>query len=137
MATTKNTPPQPRKKSKNPELEEKIRSLREFLDSFLLFFRMVKRSYKEADAIPTREEEENFLRLKSNLARRHQILLESLGTDYISAERITPLLSATVTLRNTKTFHEEFYRKVEKQWHTVYLHLYETLGQLRYKLDKA
>lgn len=135
MANKKTAPP--RKKSKNPELEEKIRNLREFVDSFLTFFRLVKKAYTEPDTMPTREEEENFLRLKSSMARRHQILLESLAKDYISSERITPLLSATVTLRNTKTFHEEFYRKVEKQWHTVYLHLYETLGQLRYKMDNA
>jgi len=137
MPNKRAAPPAQRKKSKNPELEEKIRNAREFIDSFLTFFRMVKRAYKESEALPMREDEDNFLRLKSNLARRHQILLESLGKDYVSAERITPLLSSTVTLRNTKTFHEEFYRKVEKQWHTVYLHLYETLGQLRYKLDKA
>jgi hypothetical protein len=134
MASKKNAAP--RKKSKNPELEEKIRGVREFQDSFLTFFRLVKKAFKEAEVMPTREDEENFLRLKSNLARKHQILLESLGKDYISGERITPLLSATVTLRNTKTFHEEFYRKVEKQWHTVYLHLFETLGQLRYRFDK-
>lgn len=126
-----------RKKSKNPEVEEKIRNVREFIDSFLTFFRLVKTAYKEPEALPTREQEEQFLRLKSSIARRHQILLESLGKDYISAERITPLLSSTVTLRNTKTFHEEFYRKVEKQWHTVFLHLYETLGQLRYKLENS
>lgn len=135
MATRKNVAP--RKKSKNPELEEKIRNVRQFVDSFLTFFRMISKAYKEPEAMPSREDEENFLRLKSDIARRHQILLESLGKDYISGDRITPMLSNTVTLRNTKTFHDEFYRKVERQWHTVYLHLYETLGQLRHKLDTA
>jgi type I site-specific restriction-modification system R (restriction) subunit len=126
-----------KKKSKNPEAEEKIRGVREFLDNFYTFYQMVKKVYKDAEAVPTREDEENFLKLKSHLARKHQILLESLGKDYISGERITPILSSTVTLRNIKTFHEDFYRKVEKQWHTVYLHLYETLGQLRHKLEQA
>jgi len=136
MATKKSATAK-KPKSKNPEAEEKIRNVREFLDNFYAFFHMVKKVYKDAESIPTREDEENFLKLKSHLARRHQILLESLGKDYISAERITPLLSSTVTLRNVKTYHEDFYRKVEKQWHTVYLHLYETLGQLRHKLEQA
>lgn len=135
MATKKSTAP--KKKSKNPEVEEKIRNVREFLDNFYAFFQMVKKVHRDAETVPTREDEENFLKLKSHLARKHQILLESLGKDYISSERITPLLSSTVTLRNTKNFHEDFYRKVERQWHTVYLHLYETLGQLRYKLEQA
>ena len=124
-----------KKVSKNPEIEEKLDGVRSFMENWIVFFHSVKDAQQKKDWVPTHEDEERFLKLKSHCARKHQILLDSLGDDYIQGERITPLLRSTVTLRNVKTFHDDFYRKVEKQWHTVYIHLHETRGQLRYKLD--
>ena len=58
----------------------------------------------------SQEEEEEFLRLKAQLARRHQYILEYLGKEYDRPEPITPYLSSTVTLNGLKDIHPEFYK---------------------------
>ncbi len=136
MAKTSGVVPAKRK-STTPILEEKNEILKGFIESWMLFFQMVRMAYHERDKIITAEDEKKFLKVKSHCARKHEFLLEALGSDYINGERITPLLNATVTLRNIQTFHDEFYRKVERQWHTSLLNLHVAWGQLRYKIDNS
>jgi hypothetical protein len=126
-----------KKKQTNPILEEKNEILKAFIESWMLFFQMVSAAYQERDKMITVEDEKKFLKIKSHCARKHEYLLEALGSDYINGERITSLLNATVTLRNIQTFHEEFYRKVERQWHTSLLNLHLAWGQLRYKIENS
>jgi hypothetical protein len=115
--------------------EERIKEIRSFIEMWLTYAKAFKRAFKGAEI--TREDENEFLKLKSNLARRHAILLEALQRDYIGGESIRPILSQTVTLSHVNRIRPEHYEKIERSWHETYIHLNETIGHLRYLLDEG
>ncbi len=110
------------------EIEYRIKVIKQFLELWERYDAMFQHVYREQDA--TNEEEEEFFKIKSQLARRHQYLLEYLEDEYIKPEVITSYLSDTLTLRNMIGIHFDFYKKLRMQWHATFLHLNEALGYL-------
>lgn len=119
---------------KKPSIqEERLNEIRQFLEVWIQFHKSYKRAYKGEEI--TSESEMDFLKMKSNLARRHQILMLSLEDDYLSGDSIRPILSQTVTLRQLSSIRPEHYEKIEKAWHNTYIHLNESLGRLKYQIE--
>ena len=121
------------KKPKHNEREEQLKDVKDFLRLWLSFHKSYKRAYKGEEI--TAEAEAVFLKMKSELARRHVILMERLDEDYISAETIRPVLFQTVTLRQISSIRQEHFDKMENQWHSTYIHLNESIGHLTYLLE--
>ena len=110
------------------EIEFRIKAIQQFLELWYRYDELFQHAYRDKDV--SAEKEEEFLKLKSQLARRHQYLMEYLGKEYSRAEAITPFLSDTVTLRNMVGIYFDFYKKLRLQWHSTMLRLNEALGYL-------
>lgn len=122
--------------TKKPSVtERKLSRTKEFLDQWLIFHDLFLKS--RAPESITREDEDRFLKVKSEIARRHQILMDFLQDDYVGGEPITELLRSTVNLRTISASAYEHYVQMESKWHNTFLSLNETLGHLRYKLEGA
>ena len=122
------------KKTKK-ENEEYIEEVKAFLENYMTFFKMFRSAFTGKEI--SREEEIKFLKLKSLLARKHQVILEMLDKIYVEALPITDLLSLTVTLNGIKRVSREHYNDIETRWHNTFIHLNETLGELRYLADNS
>ncbi len=115
------------------EVEYRISAIKKFLEPWGKYDALFQRAYHEKQ--PAQEEEDEFFKLKAQLARLHQYLLDYLGEEYTKPEPITPYLSDTVTLKNMVGIHFDFYKKLCLQWHATYLHLNEALGYLMTHLE--
>lgn len=121
---------------KKPSIAEmRMARAKEFLDLWLQYHDLFNKARSGEDI--TREDEERFLRIKSELARRHVILMEFLGDDYIAAQPVTELLRSTVNLRTVSQSAREHFVRIETWWHDTFLRLNETMGNLKYQLEGA
>lgn len=116
------------------QCERQVEYIRSFLDDWQAFLAMMRAAHRGRDI--TREDEAEFLKLKSQIAQRHQYMLNWIERDYLEREAITPLLRSCVTLGMIRGYDQEFYQKIEKQWHTTFIRLQLTLGHYRYLLDE-
>lgn len=117
------------------EIEFRIAAIKSFLELWHKYNAMFQRAYRQQQEIP-QEEEDEFLKLKSEIARRHQYLLEYLGDEYKRGVPVTPYLSDTVTLKSMQGIHFDFYKKLRGQWHTTFLALNDALGDLMVHLEE-
>ncbi len=115
------------------EIEYRIKIVKSFLEQWERMDELVQKAFRQKEV--TGDEEEEFLKLKSQLARRHQYIMEYLGKEYVRPEPITPFLSSTVTLDNMKDIHFDFFKKLRLQWHATMLQLNEALGYLMTHLE--
>ncbi len=115
------------------EIEFRINAIKQFLDMWFRYDELFRHAFHQKET--SQEQEDEFFKLKAQLARRHQYLLEYLGNEYDRAEPITPYLSDTVTLRNMIGIHFDFYKKLSLQWHDTTIRLNEALGYLMSHLD--
>ncbi len=115
------------------EIEFRIQAIQKFLELWFRYNELFQNAYHQQDV--TQEQEEEFMKLKAQCARRHQYLLEYLGDEYDRAEPVTSYLSDTVTLRNMIGIHMDFYKKLTLQWHSTMLRLNEALGFLMTHLE--
>jgi hypothetical protein len=116
------------------EIEFRMAAVQKFLEQWQRLNAMFQRAYRQEEI--TQQDEEEFLKLKSLVARRHQYLLEYLGEEYEMGQPITPLLSDMVTLRNLQGIHWDFYKKLRGQWHVTFLALNSALGYLMVHLEE-
>ena len=123
------------KKTRQTAFEERLKAIRGFLDLWIQFHKIYKRAYRGEEI--SLEDEAEFLKMKSTLARRHTILMADLDIDYIGAKTIRPILSQTVTLRHMSRLRPEHYELIERAWHETYIHLNESVGHLRYEVEEV
>ena len=115
------------------EIEYRIKAIKEFLKLWERYDELFRHAYRDKEA--STAEEEEFFKVKGQLARRHQYLLEYLEKEYLKAEPVTSYLSDTVTLRGMISIHFDFYKKLRMQWHSTFLRLNESLGYLMTHLE--
>jgi len=115
------------------EIEYRIKVIKQFIELWERYDAMFQALHRDLDA--TNEQEEEFFKIKSQLARRHQYLIEYLEDEYVKPEVITSYLSDTLTLHNMIGIHFDFYKKLRMQWHATFLHLNEALGYLMTRLE--
>ena len=116
------------------EIEFRIAAVQKFLEQWQVLNKMFQHAYRQEDV--SLHDEEEFLKLKSTLARRHQYLMEYLSEEYDMGLPITPLLSNMVTLNNMQGIHFDFYKKLRSQWHATFLALNNALGYLMVHLEE-
>lgn len=125
-------------KPMNPQerenLEESVTTIKEFLSMWTEFYWMVRRSFLDKQFKPAQERD--FLKLKSEVARRHEYLVEQLGRNYVGGKGITDILRMTVNLEKLAATATENYYKLEKFWHEVYLNLSDSLFNIQFKLEQ-
>ncbi|MBN2326660.1 MAG: hypothetical protein JXR73_05850 [Candidatus Omnitrophica bacterium] len=110
------------------EIEYRIKLIKDFLKLWERYDQLFRQAYLDKNAAAAEEEE--FFKIKAQLARRHQYLMEYLEKEYDRAEPVTSYLSDTVTLHGMIGIHFDFYKKLRLQWHSTFLRLNEALGFL-------
>ena len=103
------------------ELREKIKGLKEIIDLWVKFNNLI--SDVQTNKAVTREQEDEFLNIKTLLARRQQVLKDSLLN-------LMNVLSQATTLNDMIKTPEIQAKKFYTDWHETYLRLNELLGRL-------
>ena len=109
-------------------LDRNLQLCREFLNDWLLFNQILSAFPAENANKP--ELENQFLKIKSKLAREHQILKESLGQDYRIDGNTMNIVAGATSLENIFSQSEIAVKKLQGEWHRAFISINETLGGL-------
>ena len=115
-------------------LDRNLQLAKEFLNDWLLFNQILI-SYPNEDSDKAQLENQ-FLRIKSKLAREHQILKENLGQDYKIAGNTMNIISGATNLDSIFSQSEIAVKKLQGEWHRSFISINETLGGLEDKRNR-
>lgn len=93
---------------------------------------MVNRAIRKPEAI-TPQDEENFLRTKARIAMLHDSFMDSLKHDKAVGTNMIEIVNRAITLKGMGRISEAENKKLEIEWHEVYLLLNETVSTLNEK----
>lgn len=102
-------------------LKQKIRDVKEIIELWIKFGSLVKDA--QAGKSPAKEQEAEFLNIKTELARKQQLL----GT---SPLKVMNILSRATSLDDISKMPEMQARQFYNEWHETYLNLNELLGKV-------
>jgi len=103
------------------EVRERIKGLKEIIDLWVRFNNLIRDV--QTRKVATKEQEDEFLNIKTTLARRQQVLA---NTPF----KLMNVLSQATTLNDMTKVHEMQAKKFYADWHETYLSLNELLGKL-------
>lgn len=109
-------------------IKNDITMTKEFVDLWIKFDQICKAAMEKKEATP--EEETAFLEAKSTLARKFQLLVDSLSVDSITVDRAYDVINEVHSLKSITTLSEHALRNLENNWHDTYINLNRLLGHL-------
>ena len=116
-------------------LERNIHVTREFMNDWLLFNQIL--SAYPSPGVNKAQLENQFLKIKSKLAREHQVLKECLGGDYKFDPNTMNIVSNATNLETIYSQSEVAIKKLQNEWHRAFISINETLGSLEDKKNRA
>jgi hypothetical protein len=116
-------------------LDRNIQLCREFMNDWLLFNQIL--SAYPSPGVNKAQLENQFLKIKSKLAREHQVLRESLGPDYKLDSNTMNIVSGATNLETIYSQSEVAIKKLQNEWHRAFISINETLGGLEDKKVRA
>lgn len=117
------------------ELERRVEMLREFMNDWLLFNQIM--SAYPSPGVNKAQLENQFLKIKSKLAREHRVLQETLQSDYGLDGNTMNIVSGATNLEAIYTQSEVAVKKLQTEWHRAFISINETLGALEDKKARA
>lgn len=78
-----------------------------------------------------REDESQFLELKSVLAQQFELVLAAVECKYPTREEVHKLLTESPSLKYLVEMDSDSVRMAEARWHKIYIGLQSILGQLK------
>ncbi len=117
------------------QLDKNVQMCREFLNDWLLFNQIL--SAYPSPGVNKAQLESQFLKIKSKLAREHQVLRESLGADYKFDPNMMNIISGATNLESIYSQSEVAVKKLSNEWHRAFISINETLGILEDKKARA
>lgn len=117
------------------ELDRRTNMCREFMNDWLLFNQILS-AYPSPGANKAQLENQ-FLKIKSKLAREHNVLRESLGPDYKIDGNTMNIVSGATNLEAIYGQSEVAVKKLQAEWHRAFISINETLGGLEDKKGRA
>jgi hypothetical protein len=78
-----------------------------------------------------REDESQFLELKSVLAQQFELVLAAVEYKYPTREEVHKLLTESPSLKYLTEMDTDAIRMAEARWHKIYIGLQSILGQLK------
>ena len=78
-----------------------------------------------------REDESQFLELKSVLAQQFELVLAAIECKYPTREEVHKLLTESPSLKYLTEMDTDSVRMAEARWHKIYIGLQSILGQLK------
>lgn len=116
-------------------LDRNVQMCREFMNDWLLFNQIL--SAYPSPGVNKAQLENQFLKIKSKLAREHQVLKESLQADYKLDQNTMNIVSGATNLEAIYSQSEVAIKKLQNEWHRAFISINETLGLLEDKKARA
>ncbi len=116
-------------------LERQVKICTEFMNDWLLFNQIL--SAYPSPNVNKAQLENQFLKIKSKLAREHQVLKDTLGTDYKLDGNTMNIVSGATNLEQIYSQSEVAVKKLQNEWHRAFISINETLGVLEDKKSRA
>jgi hypothetical protein len=117
------------------ELDRRLEMVREFMNDWLLFNQIM--SAYPSPGVNKAQLENQFLKIKSKLAREHKVLKETLKTDYSIDGNAMNIVSGATSLESIYSQSEVAVKKLQTEWHRAFITINETLGALEDKKARA
>lgn len=116
-------------------LDKNVQMCREFMNDWLMFNQIL--SAYPSPGVNKAQLESQFLKIKSKLAREHQVLRDSLGADYRFDANMMNIISGATNLEAIYGQSEVAVKKLQNEWHRAFISINETLGTLEDKKARA
>jgi hypothetical protein len=116
-------------------LERRVELCREFMNDWLLFNQILT-SYPNP-GVNKAQLENQFLKIKSKLARTHRVLQQTLLDDYSLDGNTMNIVSGATNLEAMYAQSEVALKKLQGEWHRAFISINETLGVLEDKKQRA
>ena len=117
------------------ELDRRVSMTREFMNDWLLFNQIL--SAYPSPGVNKAQLENQFLKIKSKLAREHNVLRESLQADYQIDGNTMNIISSATNLETIYAQSEVAVKKLQGEWHRSFITINETLGSVEDKKARA
>jgi hypothetical protein len=111
-----------------------IDQCREFGSHWVRFHQLIAAYPAATDKGPLEHE---FLHLKSALARNHSVLKARLANDCLFSSDLPNVLAGATSLHSIHSQSDVSVKKLEQEWHRVFMSINETLGDLQEKRRRA
>ena len=117
------------------QLERRVELCREFMNDWLLFNQVLS-SYPNS-GVNKAQLENQFLKIKSKLAREHKVLQQTLMDDYTLDGNTMNIISGATSLEAIYSQSEVALKKLQTEWHRAFISINETLGVIEDKKGRA
>ena len=117
------------------EIERRVDMCREFMNDWLLFNQIL--SAYPSPGVNKAQLENQFLKIKSKLAREHNVLKEALMNDYKIDANTMNIVSGATNLEAIYGQSEVAVKKLQTEWHRAFISINETLGSVENKKSRA
>ena len=116
-------------------LDKRVELCREFMNDWLLFNQILS-AYPKKESNKAQLEQQ-FLKVKSKLAREHRVLKDTLQADYGIDQNLMNIISGATSLETIYAQSEVAIKKLMTEWHRAFISINETLGVLEDKKMRA
>lgn len=116
-------------------LEHRVNLCREFMNDWLLFNQIL--SAYPSPGVNKAQLENQFLKIKSKLAREHRVLKDTLMDDYQLDNNTMSIVSGATNLESIYSQSEVAVKKLQTEWHRAFISINETLGALEDKKARS
>ena len=116
-------------------LERRVDLCREFMNDWLLFNQILT-TYPNP-GVNKAQLENQFLKIKSKLARQHRVLQQTLVDDYSLDGNTMNIVSGATNLEAIYSQSEVALKKLQTEWHRAFIAINETLGVIEDKKARA
>lgn len=117
------------------ELTRRVSMVREFMNDWLLFNQIL--SAYPSPGVNKAQLENQFLKVKSKLAREHNVLKEAIQSDYKIDKNTMQIVATSTNLESIYSQSEVAVKKLQGEWHRSFISINETLGQIEDKKARA
>jgi hypothetical protein len=117
------------------QLDRRVELTREFMNDWLLFNQVL--SAYPSPGVNKAQLENQFLKIKSKLAREHKVLKDLLQADYGIDGNAMNIISGATNLESIYGQSEVAVKKLQAEWHRAFITINETLGTLEDKKSRA
>ncbi len=116
-------------------IQRRVELCRDFMNDWLLFNQIL--SAYPSPGVNKAQLENQFLKIKSKLAREHKVLKDTLLDDYNLDGNTMNIVSGATSLEQIYSQSEVAVKKLQTEWHRAFISINETLGVLEDKLRRA
>lgn len=119
----------------DPDLERRYADCVELVDAWKHFMDLLARALKAPETINLQLEEQ-FLNAKARVAMLHDSFTASLKHDKQTGQNMIDIVNRAISLRLMHKANEAEQKKIEIEWHEVFLLLNETVSTLNDRRDE-